>query len=58
MRALPTPDRAAIDPEPVRDDVHGDVAFEHLDRPQPPAFEFSGAPLWAHRHLPQRSIGH
>src|SRR6266480_2168546 len=58
MCALPPPHRAPIDTEALGHNMHGDVTLEQIDRAQPPSLELGRTPLWAHAHLPQKSIGH
>jgi hypothetical protein len=54
VRALPSTDRAAIDPEALRDDVNREIAAQQFDGAKPSPLELSWAPLWAHVGPPTR----
>jgi hypothetical protein len=48
IRAFPASHGAAIDAQPLRDDMHGNIPIEQLDGLLSPPFEFGRTPLWAH----------
>ncbi len=58
VRTLPSAHGTPIHAEAFGHDMHGDITLEQIDRAEPPSLELRWAPLWAHAHLPQGSIGH
>jgi hypothetical protein len=58
VRALPPTHGAPIDSQAFGHDMKGKVTLEQVDRADSAPLELGRAALWAHAHLPQRSIGH
>lgn len=55
---FPPPDGSPIHAEPIGHRMHGNITLKQFDGTEAAPLKFCRTPLWAHTHLPQRSIGH
>ncbi len=58
MRPLPPADGAPIHTQALGYDMNRQITLKQFDRADSSSLQLRRAPLWAHAHLPQRSIGH